>query len=335
MRFTLWPRWPSQGRDIKLSDEKRVEGYRNFATKLWNAARFCEMHGATPVASFDPGGCDETVNRWLVGKVADTAGRASAALAAYRFNDMANILYQFTWGTFCDWYLEFVKPTLLGGRASAQAETRATAAWALDQILLMLHPIMPFVTEELYEKMANRSGAMLIEQSWPSLDRSVIDPAADAEMDWVVRLIVLVRGIRAEMHVPPATKIPLFLKDCNDASQARLASHKHLIMSLARLTSAELLEGDVQKGAIQDVLDEATVVLPIADVIDVGAEKARLQKEIVRLDGEISRFDRKLSNERFLANAPAEVIETDRERLSDAIGTRAKLEEAAQRLAAI
>jgi valyl-tRNA synthetase len=333
MRFTLTA-LAVQGRDVKMS-EGRVEGYRNFCTKLWNAARFCQMNGCAPVRGFDPSGCLETVNRWLVGKVAETAERAVAALEAYRFNDYAGALYQFTWGTFCDWYLEFAKPTFRGGSASAQAETRAAAAWGLDQILLMLHPVMPFVTEELHKEMADRGGTLLIDEHWPRPDRSLIDPAAEMEMDWVVRLVSQVRAVRAEMGVPPGAKIPLLLKDAEEESRTRLATHRHLIADLARLSSVEALEGEVPKGSVQDVLDEATVVLPIAEVIDVAAEKARLSKEIARLDGEITRFDHKLANEKFVAKAPAEVVETERERRAEALQARAKLNEAAQRLASI
>jgi len=333
MRFTLTA-LAVQGRDVKMS-EGRVEGYRNFCTKLWNAARFCQLNGCAPVRGFDPSGCLETVNRWLVGKVAETAEKAIAALEAHRFNDYAGALYQFTWGTFCDWYLEFAKPTFRGGSASAQAETRAAAAWGLDQILLMLHPVMPFVTEELHKEMADRGGTLLIDEHWPRPDRTLIDPAAEMEMDWVVRLVSQVRAVRAEMGVPPGAKIPLLLKDAAEETRTRLATHRHLIADLARLSSVEALEGEVPKGSVQDVLDEATVVLPIAEVIDVAAEKARLSKEIARLDGEITRFDHKLANEKFVAKAPAEVVETERERRAEALQARVKLNEAAQRLASI
>ncbi|NJN05989.1 MAG: class I tRNA ligase family protein, partial [Rhodobacteraceae bacterium] len=262
-------------------------------------------------------------------------GKAKAALEAYRFNDYAGVLYQFTWGTFCDWYLEFAKPTFRGGSGSAQAETRAAAAWALDQILFMLHPVMPFITEELYHEMGDRSGAMLIDRPWPRTQPAPIDPEAEAEMDWVVRLISQVRAVRAEMGVPPGAKIPMLLKDAAETSRGRLATHRHLIADLARLSSADVLEGEVPKGAVQDVLDEATIVLPIAEVIDVDAERTRLSKEIARLDGEISRFDRKLANEKFVAKAPAEVVETERERRAEAAQARAKLDEAVRRLASI
>ena len=323
-----------QGRDVKMS-ESRVEGYRNFGTKLWNAARFCQMNGARPVTGFDPRGCRETVNRWLVGKVADAAMRATAALDGYRFNDYAGALYHFTWGTFCDWYLEFAKPMLLGGSAAAQAETRAVAAWALDQILHLLHPVMPFVTEELFQQLDDRAGTLLIRDPWPTFDGSWIDADADAEIDWVVRLITLVRGIRAEMNVPPGARLPLLLRDADVPTAERLDRYRDLILALARLQSAQVTTAGVPKGAVQDVLDGATVILQVADVIDIGAEQARLAKEIGKLDGEIARVDRKLANPGFLAKAPPELVETEREKREEAVLAKARLRDAARRLAAL
>jgi len=331
LRFTLTA-FAAQGRDVKMS-ESRVEGYRNFCTKLWNAARFCQMNGCAPVRGFDPASSTQTLNRWIAAKAAETAERTAASIEAYRFNEAAAAVYQFTWGTFCDWFIEFAKPVFLGGSASAQAETRVTAGWVLDQILHILHPIMPFITEELFEQMADRGGEMLITRPWPEMAFS--DPEAEIEMDWVVRLVGQVRAIRAEMNVPAAARIPLLLKDAGAVSAARLATHRDLIVDLARLSSAEALEGEVPKGAVQAVLDEATLVLPIADVIDIAAEKARLAKEIGRLDAEIERFDKKLANEGFLAKAPPEVVETERERRADAALARDKLGDAAARLASL
>ncbi|MBI2978550.1 MAG: class I tRNA ligase family protein, partial [Rhodospirillales bacterium] len=330
LRFTLTA-LAVQGRDVKLA-ESRVEGYRNFATKLWNAARFCQMNECRPVAEFDPGAVRQTVNRWIVGKVAEAEAATTAAIEAYRFNDMAGALYQFTWGTFCDWYVEFAKP-ILEGDDDAKAETRATAAWALDQQLHLLHPIMPFVTEELWQQLAERPSP-LITSPWPTFDAAVIDADANAEMDWVVRLISQVRTVRAEMNVPPGAKIPLLLKDAGSQAQARVAGHRGLIERLARLSSVELLNGAVPKGAVQDVIDEATIVLPIADVIDLASEQARLEKEIAKLDDEVRRFEKKLANEKFVANAPEEVVETERERLAEARLTRSKMDDALNRLTA-
>jgi valyl-tRNA synthetase len=333
LRFTLTA-LAVQGRDVKLS-EARVEGYRNFATKLWNATRFCQLNGAAPVIGFDPGGCAETINRWLVGKTVEAAARATAALHQYRFNEYAAAVYQFTWNTFCDWYLEFAKPLLLTGSASSQAETRACAGWALDQILRLLHPAMPFITEELFQQLADRRGRLLITEGWPQFGGGLIDEQAAAEMDWVVRLISLVRAIRAEMNVPPGARIPLLLREAGAQGQALLQRHRELIVTLARLSAVEVTSAEAPAGAVHDVLDGATVILPIADVIDVAAEQGRLAKEIARLNGEIARIDKKLGNEAFIAKAPAEVVETERERREQALVARSKLEEAAGRLAAL
>ncbi len=333
LRFTL-AALAVQGRDIRLS-ESRVEGYRNFATKLWNAARYCQMNGCHPVAGFTPASCRLTVNRWIVGKLAETAESVSRAIQEYRFNEAASALYQFTWGTFCDWHLEFTKPILQGGDAEAQAETRAVTAWVLDQLLHLLHPFMPYITEELWAQLAEGRPYMLISGTWPEFDPGLVDPESAAEMDWVVRLVSQVRAIRAEMRVPPGARVPLLLKDAGDVSQARLATHRDLILGLARLESVELLDGEAPRGVVQDILDEATLFLPLAEVIDVAQEKARLEREIGRLDGDIAKFDKKLANQGFLSKAPPEVVEDQRERRDEAAQARAKLNAAVERLAAL
>ncbi len=333
MRFTLTA-FAAQGRDVKLS-ESRVEGYRNFTTKLWNAARFCQMNDCKPTPSFDPAACRQTLNRWIVGKTVEAAGAVTKAIETYKFNEAASAAYQFTWGTFCDWHLEFAKPLFQGEDEDAKAETRAATAWVLDRVLHLLHPIMPFITEELWGELGEERDGPLIMSPWPDLPKSLIDAAAAAEMDWVVRLISGVRAVRSEMNVPPGAKIPLLLKDAGDGARAALITHKDLILRLARLTSAEVLDGDVPKGSLQDILDEATVVLPIADVIDIGEEKARLEKEVAKLDGEIAKHDRKLANEKFTAKAPPAVVETERDRREEAAAKRAKTAEALKRLAAL
>ncbi len=333
LRFTL-AALAVPGRDIRLA-ESRVEGYRNFATKLWNAARFCQMNGCRPRAGFDPASCRQTVNRWIVGHVVKTAGRMVRAMEAYKFNEAADALYHFTWGTFCDWYLEFTKPVLQGADEDAKAETQATAAWVLDQLLHMLHPFMPYITEELWRQTDAGRPGMLISSSWSAPDAALADSGAEAEMDWVVRLISEVRSVRSEMRVPPGARFPLLLKDAGDAARARLAAHGDLIRGLARLSAAGPADADVPRGAVQIVFDEATVILPLADVIDVAKEKTRLEREMARLDGEIAKFDGKLANDGFLEKAPAEVIEEQRRRRADAAQARAKLDQAHQRLAAL
>ena len=332
LRFTLTA-FAAQGRDVKMS-ESRVEGYRNFCTKIWNAARFCNMNECRVDPNFNPNSVNLTLNRWIVGKVAEAETAMAAALDAYRFNDAAAALYAFTWNTFCDWYLEFAKPVFAGDDAAAKAETRAAAAWVLDQIVTLLHPIMPFITEELWQTRSARTEP-LITTPWPVYDPALIDAAANAEMDWVVRLISQIRAVRSEMNVPPAAKVPMLLKDAGEAARVALETHKDLILRLARLSDAGLLTGVVPKGAVQDVLDEATLILPIAEVIDLDAEKARLEKEIAKQDAEIDRFEKKLGNAKFVANAPAEVVEGEREKLGEAQATRGRLEEALKRLATV
>ncbi|MCH7865034.1 MAG: valine--tRNA ligase, partial [Proteobacteria bacterium] len=332
LRFTLTA-LAAQGRDVRLS-ESRVEGYRNFTTKLWNVARFCQMNDCRPTDGFDPTGVGLTVNRWIIGKIAGAEAAFAAAIGAYRFNDAAGALYQFTWGTFCDWYVEFVKPILQGDDEDAKAETRATAAWVLDQLLHLLHPIMPFITEELWEQLGDNRAGPLITSAWPVFADQLGDDEVNAEMDWVVRLISQVRAVRAEMNVPPKAKIPLLLKDAGEKARAAMESHRDLIQRLANLSSLDGLTGEVPQGAVQDVIDEATIVLPIADVIDIAEEQARLEKEIAKLDQEARRFEKKLANEKFIANAPGTVVETERERLEDVRLAREKMNEAHQRLTA-
>ncbi|SDD71636.1 valine--tRNA ligase [Rhodospira trueperi] len=329
LRFTLTA-MAAQGRDIKMS-ESRVQGYRNFATKLWNAARFCEMNNCVGVDGFDPAGVTSTLNRWIVARTADTASRMGAAIEAYRFNDAAQVVYQFTWNTFCDWYLEFAKPVFNGDDAAAKAETRATAAWVLDRILTMLHPIMPFVTEELWEALADSRPHALIVAPWPAYE-GLAAPEAEAEMDWLVGLITAIRSVRSEMNVPPAARLSIQVKDASEATRARLQTHRALVGTLARVDDIAHVDAVPGAGSAQIVVDEATVILPLADVIDLDAERARLSRDIAKQDGDIAKLAKKLSNEGFLAKAPAEVVAENRERLSDLEATRDRLKEALARI---
>ena len=329
LRFTLTA-FAAQGRDVKMS-ESRVEGYRNFCTKLWNAARFAEMNECKPDPDFAPASCKLTLNRWIVGKTAEAARDTARAIDAYRFNDAAGTLYQFTWGSFCDWHLEFAKPVFQGDDAAAKAETRAATAWVLDQLLHMLHPIMPFITEELWKSRYDPNTS-LINAPWPDLPESMIDAEAAEEMDWVVRLISQVRAVRSEMNISPGAKIPMFLKEASDVSRQRLETHKGILSTLARLSSLDVLDGEAPKGAVQDVIDEATIVLPLAGVIDISAEQSRLEKEAAKLEGEIAKHDKKLANKGFTDKAPAEVVETERQRRTEEAATLVKVREALERL---
>ncbi len=320
LRFTL-AAMAAQGRDIKMS-EQRVAGYRNFATKLWNAARFCQMNECVPQADFDPKAVQSTLNKWIVAKTAECSAAVAEGVRSYRFNDAANAAYQFTWGSFCDWFLEFTKPVFNGTDEAAKAEARATAAWVFDQILMVLHPFMPFITESLWEQIAPRPG-MLISQKWNDL-QGLDDAAARLEMDWVVEVITAVRSVRSEMNIPPGVKMPMILRGLSDENRARLDVHSTLIETLARLESISL-DGEAPKASGQVVIGEATAILPLEGIIDVEAEKQRLAKEIKKQQGEAKKLSGKLSNEGFLAKAPPEVVEEQRERMLEAEATVEKL----------
>jgi len=331
LRFTL-AAMAAQGRDIRL-DESRVEGYRNFGTKLWNAARFCEMNEAFPQKDFDPASVKEPVNRWIVGEVARTEAIISSALETYKFDEAAGGLYRFVWNVFCDWYLEFIKPLLGGEDEAAKAETRATAAWVLDQILVLLHPFSPFITEELWQRIGEQAGGrdtMLILADWPQIACGA-DDAADKEMGMVIELITAIRSVRAEMNVPAGAKVPLLLKDIDSADWEAVQRHQTLIERMARLESIGQTD-EAPKGAIQTVVGGATLFLPVAGVMDIAAEQARLDKEIGKIEGLIKRIDGKLGNEKFLANAPEDVVAGERAKRVELEENANKLKDALARL---
>ncbi|MBM3548397.1 MAG: valine--tRNA ligase [Alphaproteobacteria bacterium] len=327
LRFTIAASI-SQGRDIKLAKAK-VESYRNFATKIWNAARFAEMNGCKPVAGFDPSSAKLTLNRWIATEIADLSAKVTASLDEYRLNEAAMGLYHGLWGTFCDWYLEFAKPVLTGSDRAAADETKATTAWALDALMHLLHPIMPFLTEEIHAQ--SGVGGKLITGEWPLPKDGWIDRKAQAELGWVVKLISEIRSVRSEMNVPPAAMLKLQVKDAGPETKQRLATHGELIRRLARVENpAEVAE--IEKTAAQVVVDEATFALPLAGVIDLAAERTRLSKEIDKLSGEIGKIDAKLGNASFVAKAPSEVVEEQRERRAEADHALSKLRQALDRI---
>ncbi len=327
LRFTL-AAMAAQGRDIKLS-KQRVEGYRNFGTKLWNAARFAEMNGVTHDPGYDPHAARVTVNRWIAGEAARTEARVRQSLVDYKFNEAAGAMYQFVWNVFCDWYLELIKPILTGTDEAAKAETRATTAWVMDQILLLLHPFMPFVTEELWQNTGKRE-QWLIASEWPSYT-GLGDAASDAEIEWVIRFVSEVRSVRAEMNVPAGAKIACVLVSANAETRRRAAAWENEIMRLARLSSIGF-EDQVPKASAQIVLDEATVALPLEGVIDFGAEKARLVKELEKIAKDMAGIDGRLNNPGFVAKAPPEVLDESRERKAELEARKAKIDEALARL---
>ncbi len=330
LRFTL-SAMAAPGRDVKLSSQ-RVEGYRNFMTKLWSSARFAEMNECRPVPGFDPLSVTQTVNKWIVGEVAGACDAMVAGIESYRFNDAANSIYQFVWGTFCDWYIEFAKPLLMSDDAAVKAETRATTAWVLDQILRLMHPIAPFITEELHDYLWDgKRDRMLIVESWPVYDKAIVDADAAAEMRWVVDLITQVRSAKSEMNVPPATILDAVMVGASDTAKQRAAAHLGLITRLARVSGIEHA-AEAPEGAIQVILDDATLALPLSGAINVAEEKARLEKAIAKVDQEIMKIDKKLSNEGFLAKAPDSVVQENRDRLAEERAARDKLTEALARL---
>lgn len=335
LRFTMLA-FAGQGRDIKL-DLARVEGYRNFATKLWNAARYAEMNNCVPVAGFDPNTVTHTLNKWIVGEVGATSAAIETALEAYKFSDATAAIYGFVWGTFCDWYLEFTKPILTGTDidASIQAETRATTAFVLQQILRLLNPFMPYITEELYANTGARAGGdLLLTAAWPDAKGFKTDTRAKTEIDWLIAVITEIRSVRADMNVPAGAKTRLVVKDAGGETRARLDRHAEILSRMARIESIEMTDAAPPKGAVQAVVGEATYCLPIADIIDLDRERARLAKEIDKLAGDIRKIDQKLGNAEFVANAPDEIIAEQKERRATAESTMNKLASALRLLAA-
>jgi len=330
LRFTLIA-LSAQGRDVKLSED-RVEGYRNFATKLWNAARFCQMYEVAPDPAFDPHQAKLRINRWVIAKTARTAQAVDAGLDAYKFNEAAGAVYQFTWHLVCDWYVEFAKPVLSGDDEAAAAETRATAAWVMQQLLHLLHPFMPFITEELWEHFGGGEGKRLITSAWPRLGDALIDTDAEGEVDWLTEVIGTIRTVRGEMNVPNKSAVTVRVRNPAPETRARLETHAELIRRMARLEAVETTDSAPPKGSAQFLIDGAEAHMPLADIIDTEREHARLKKEIEKIDSDLAKLDQKLANEQFLAKAPAEVVEEQRERRAQAATAREKLATAMERL---
>jgi valyl-tRNA synthetase len=330
LRFTL-ALAAGQGKDMRIGPS-RVEINRNFATKLWNAARFCEMNGCVSVDGFNPFVATRAVNRWIAAETARAVAEVTSNLEALRFNDAAASAYRFVWDVFCDWYLEFIKPLLNGGDVDSQAEARATAAWVRDRIVSLLHPLMPFITEELWARTATTPRDLLIVSPWPNFAGQPQDEKARAEMQWMIDLISGVRSVRAEMNVPPAAKIPLVLKGVDDTIRDRLARNGDMVLTLARLSAIDVSDS-IPKGSAQFVIDETMAALPLGDVIDFAKERVRLEKELAKAREEIARFDAKLSNEQFVSRAPEDVLAEQREKRAEAAALAQRLTEAVARLA--
>lgn len=319
----------TQGRDINIS-EARIAGYRSFATKLWNAARFGEMNNAKVSADFDENSVKLAINKWIVAKSKQATKDLTENLNNFRFSDSANGVYQFAWGSFCDWYIEMIKPVLYGDDESQKEETRQTFAWVLNRILIMLHPFMPFVTEELWDNVSGHA-EKLIKAQWPLNEE--IDTQAISKVDWAIELISSIRSLRAEVNVPAGAKLKAYLKGADNASLQNMAEFMPIICSLARLESIGVLDGDISADMVQTVFREAVVLLPLKGVVDFSQEKERLNKELAQLNANLAGYAKKLSNQNFVDRAPATVVAEEKRRQAEALENKAKVEAALKRIA--
>ena len=325
LRFTL-AAMAAQGRDIKLSIQ-RVEGYRNFATKLWNATRFAEMNDCVTVVGFDPTSVKETLNRWIAHETERAAREITEAIEAYTFNEAAGAAYRFVWNIYCDWYLELAKPLLLGPDGAAKRETRAMVVWVRDEILKLLHPFMPFITEELWAVTGNHN-ALLALSDWPKLE-GLTDDKAEAEIGWVIDLITAIRSVRAEMNI--TAPIPLVLAGSSVESKARAERWAEFIKRLARVSEISSAAAAPQ-GSVQLLVRREVAALPLKGVIVLAVERARLGKEMQKADADVARSDAKLNNPKFMEHAAEEVVEEEKEKRDEALARKAKITEALERL---
>ena len=328
LRFTL-AAMAAQGRDIKLSAQ-RVEGHRNFATKLWNAARFAEINGCARDPGFDPRNSKQVLNRWIAHETVNATRQVTAAIEAYKFNDAAGAIYRFVWNIYCDWYLELIKPVLTGPDGAAKDETRAATTWALDQILKLLHPFMPFVTEELWRVTGADRAAVLALSSWPQHD-GLDDAATEAEIGWVIDLVTAIRSVRVEMNIPPGASLPLVLAGVSPETAERARRWSEFVQRLARVGEISFAPTP-PPGAVQLVVRGEVTALPLKGLIDLTAERARLAKEMAKCDADIARVEAKLGNPNFVARAPEEVVEEEKEKREEAQMRKTKIAEALQRL---
>jgi valyl-tRNA synthetase len=330
LRFTL-ARGAAQGHDIRLGQQE-VEINRNFSTKLWNAARFAELNECFIVPDFNPGSVKELINQWIISQLGDTLGKIELALSDYRFNDAANAIYHFVWASYCDWYLELTKPIFVTPQPSdtVKRETRATVAYVRDQIFKILHPFMPFITEELWRvSEKNREEPMLALSQWPGRQPHFMD--AHEELSWLIELVTAVRSVRTEMNVPAGSLIPIEFVNPSDSTRKRAEFWDSTFTRLARI-SGSTFTSKVRAGSAQIIVGGETITLPLAGIIDLAAERARLEKELAKCDADIARVEQKLNNADFVKRAPEDVVEGEREKREEVLARKAKILEALARL---
>ena len=323
LRFTL-AAMAAQGRDIKLA-EGRIEGYRNFATKLWNAARFAQLNSCSYEPAFQPNLVVSTVNKWIISETVQMVRNIEIAIASYRFNDAANLIYQFTWATFCDWYLEFTKPLLANSENVLLKETRETTSWVLKQIFNSLNPLMPYITEELWEQF--EFGGLLINEDWPTFDDNLIAPDAAKEISWVIALINEIRSTRSAANINVKSKVQVLMKKFDKERLSYVEANEELIIRLGNLESLKSTMDDFPKGTIQSVVEGNLFGLVITEDIDFDSEKVRISKDLIKIKKEMAKFESKLSNEKFLENAPEKIIQETRNRLDEAKKKADKLDQ--------
>ncbi|MFT9062328.1 MAG: valine--tRNA ligase [Acetobacter persici] len=331
LRFTICA-LTGIGRDVKLG-RKKVEDYRAFVTKIWNAARFCEMNGVKAQDGFDPHSVTSPLGKWIIAEASLAIHDATKALEAYRFDEYALSCYRFVWNRFCDWFLEFAKPVFASDDAAEAAEIRAVAAYVLGIILRLLQPVMPFVTDELWTEFGFGKQGSLISQAWPEPVVLTGAEAAQAECDHIIRLISEIRTVRAEMNVPPSQKAPVFLQDAAPETVQRAERWQEAIGRMARVSHVAPQQGDVPQGSAQAVVDEATLIIPLEGLIDISAEQERLKKELTKVEDEIGKTEKKLGNENFVSRAKPEIVQEMRDRLEAQQGESIRLKAALARIA--
>lgn len=330
LRFTL-AIMAAQGRDVKL-DPARIAGYRNFGTKLWNATRFAEMNGVSYDPSFKPEEVKLSLNRWILTELSKTIEAVTSGIEAYRFNEAAAAVYRFIWNTLCDWYLELLKPIFQGEDEGDKKEAQACVAWVLEQVYKILHPFMPYMTEELWTLTAtdkHKRQTMLALASWP--DINFRDEAAAEDINWLIDVVGGIRSARAEMNVPAGAMAPLVIVEAGKITKERVERHDAAIKRLARIETIEFAD-KVPEASAQIILGEATFAMPLGQLIDFETERARLAKEMGKIDLDIGKVEKKLENPKFVENAKPEIVEAERERLSELQAAKEKVAIAMKRL---